>query len=127
MLGLELQAMRAVGDPRALTLDILPRRDRGCRPDHGHEVPVATDFDAQDAETRFFTVERDTLDRTREVFERMGIGWCLCRRFHGIDHSMSGMFVHTRTPKKGEAMALTMAREDGEGRSWREGYYTPGQ
>jgi hypothetical protein len=35
---------------------------------------VPTDFDPEDAEARFFAMERHTLDRTGQVFHRMRTG-----------------------------------------------------
>ena len=71
---LELEPMGPVGDPPAFTFDILPRCDRCCRPDHGDQVSVATDFDAQHAKARLFTVKGHPLDGTSEMFRRMGTG-----------------------------------------------------
>jgi hypothetical protein len=82
---------------------------------------MATDFDAQDAEARLLAMKGHTLDRTSEVFRRMGTGWCLCESIHRLDHSVSGMFIQT----------LALERDDGPGRrsrrSWQEAYDTPEQ
>ena len=72
---------------------------------------MTTDFDTEDAETRLFTVERDPLDGTCEVFRGRGSGGSLCG-VHRIDHQ-------------------TIRRKDVlwemERISRREAYYTPEQ
>ena len=85
VLGLKLQAMGAVGEPCAFPFNILSRSNRRRCPNDGHEVPMTTNFDTEDTETRLFTVEGHTLDGTREMFRRRGSGGSLCRRFHGMD------------------------------------------
>src|SRR5262249_32466579 len=115
-----LQTMRPIRDPPACPFDILPRRDRGYRPHHGHELPMATDFNAQDAKARLFAMKGHTLDCTSEVFRRMGTGWCLCKSIHRV----TTLFL-------GCASTLALARDDDprrrSSRSWREAYDTPEQ
>jgi hypothetical protein len=73
MLGLELQAMGPIVDPPASAFDVFTRGDRRCCADDRDEVFVATDFDPEDAKARLLAVERDTFDRTGEVFRRMRV------------------------------------------------------
>jgi hypothetical protein len=102
--------MGPIRDPRAFPFNILPRCDRGCRPDHRDKLPVTTDFDAQDAEPGLFTVEGHALDGTREVFRRMSVGWCLRRRFHRRITSIAERSMPTLARENGETRAL----DDGE-------------
>ena len=73
-LGLELQAMRPICHPAALTLNVLARSDRRCCADDGDEVAMTTDFHPEDAETRLLTMERHTLNGTSQVFHGTRIG-----------------------------------------------------
>src|SRR5262245_34666384 len=100
--------MRPNRDPPACPFDILARRARGHRPDHGHEIPMATDFDAQDAKARLLAMKGHTLDCTSEVFRRMGTGWCLCESIHRLTTALLGCSsTHWRWQE-------TMALEDGQ-------------
>jgi hypothetical protein len=75
--------MGPVGDPPALALNVFTRGDGRSRPHHRDEITMPTDFDPQDAEARLLTMERDALDRTREVFCGRGTGMALYEGFHG--------------------------------------------
>ena len=66
--GLELQAMRAVGHPAAGALDIFPWRDGRGGTHHGDQIAVAAHLDAEDAEAGLLTVEGDAFHAAREVF-----------------------------------------------------------
>ena len=72
--GLELEAVRAVVDPGPAGVDELARADRGGGADHGHEVALAADLDAQHAEAGLGVVEGDPLDQPGQRLALGGIG-----------------------------------------------------
>ena len=69
---LELDAVLSVGIPPAAGLDELPRLDRCGRPEDGHEVTMASNFDPEDAEACVRAVECDTFDQTGKGFAIRG-------------------------------------------------------
>ena len=73
-LGLELQAIGAIGHPPAVALDVLTRRNGGSRPNHSNQVALPAYFDPQDAKTGVLAMKRHTLDRTRQVLCGIGTG-----------------------------------------------------
>jgi hypothetical protein len=82
VLRLELEAMRAIGDPPSFTFHVFAWRNGGCSPYDRDQVPMATDFDAQDAEARLFTVEGDAFHRASQVFCRITGGCGLGQGSH---------------------------------------------
>src|SRR5437870_2520575 len=123
--------MGPIRDPPAFPFDILPRRDRGRRPDHGYEIPVATDFDAQDAKARLLAMKGHTLDRTSEVFRRMGTGWCLCKSIHRLTTAFLGcsstywrwketIALVDGQDAHGEKHTTPLSHEQDRGTSWLE-------
>ena len=55
-----------------------------CSTDNRDEVPVPTDFDAQNAEAGLLTMERHTLNRTGQVFHGTCIGGGRCESSHRL-------------------------------------------
>ena len=66
-LGAILEAMLAVVDPVALSLDELAGGDRGGAADDRDQIALALDLDPQHAKARLFAVDGDALDGAREA------------------------------------------------------------
>jgi hypothetical protein len=61
-IGLELETVRAVGQPDPDRVDVLAGRDRGRMPDERHQIPLAARLHPDHREAGIRVVERDPLD-----------------------------------------------------------------
>jgi hypothetical protein len=68
--GFELDAMRAVVDPRPARLDELAGRDHRRMADEGDEIALAAGFDTQNAEPVLGVVECDPVDQPSQDLGR---------------------------------------------------------
>ena len=71
LIGLELEAVGAVGDPVAGRNDIFAGHELLRVADHGHDLAMPARLHAQDAVAVIEVVERDALDRATDFFRHV--------------------------------------------------------
>src|SRR4029079_4522276 len=98
--GLELEPMHTITDPRACGGDPLAGPNRRCVAHHGHEVALAAGLHLEDAEAVLVAVEGDALDRARERLDRRA----------ALNLSRSDHPVHTPIQGTTAALALSSLR-----------------